>query len=158
MQNRHSMSLEIHFHILRCSSLYSQPQSERQQQPEKAPGWQKAPAPEPAPAPAGSETFVLSGLGRRKFPRKCHHPAGASQTHHVPRQGGPRSPPELASPAGISRWHLLPSAPPAPVFAVSCWAELPWGPCQHERRLRWHLPKPSRQLRGQPWRRMEISS
>lgn len=88
MQNRHSMSLGIHFHILRCSSLYSQPQPEHQQQPEKAPGWQKEPVPEPAPAPASGKILVLSGLGGCKFPRKHHHPAGTSQTHHSPRRAG----------------------------------------------------------------------
>lgn len=79
MQNRHSRSLRVHFHTLRCSLLYSQPQPE--QQPEKAPGWQQEPMPEPAPAPASGEMFPLSGLGGRKFPRKHHHPTEASQTH-----------------------------------------------------------------------------
>lgn len=155
MQNRHSMSLGIHFHILHCSSLYSQPQPEQQRQPEKAAGWQKEPVPKPAPAPASSETFLLSGLGGHKFSRKRHHPAGAPQTHHSPALGGPggsgtggkgpaapgpspRSLPEPASPTTQPHRH----------WRSWCLARqgCPWGPCQRERRLSWQLPNPSPQL------------
>lgn len=120
MQNRHSMSLGIHFHILRCSLLFSQPQPEWQWQPEKAPGWQKKPVPKPAPAPASGDIPALRLRGGCKFPRKRHRAAGASQTHHSQAQGRLRGEAVLVGRgrqcpvpalAPCLSWHLLPPGP-----------------------------------------------